>query len=135
MNHERVMVPVNCAFSQYTWLLKNLYWIPTSRFLCYVLRQGTVTKGNNYVITLHCSSSYCAWPLYEVVLNSNHYFSSYPPDNWKYQKAITLDYSKWSYGSSALHFLSMCLNIEWSCIEFQLVVFKLFSEQEKEIEK
>jgi hypothetical protein len=41
--------------------------------------KGKVTKGNNSVITLDrvmvlvfCTSSDGAWPLYEVVLNSNH---------------------------------------------------------------
>jgi hypothetical protein len=40
---------------------------------------------------------------------------------------ITLD----SYHSCTLHFPLLCLTIVWSCIEFQLLVFKLCSGQGK----
>jgi hypothetical protein len=50
-------------------------------------RQGKGTKGNNsintedgIIVIVHCTSSHCAWPLYEVVLNSNYWFSSYALD-------------------------------------------------------
>ena len=53
-------------------------------------RQGKETKGNNSVITIdrvmvlvHCTSSYCGWQLYEIVLNSNQFFSSYAMDKEK----------------------------------------------------
>jgi hypothetical protein len=78
----------------------KLYWIPTGSFKVMLWTKksnGKVTKGNNSIITLnrvmvlvHCTSSYCAWPLYEVVLNSNQYFTSYTPDKEKYQRAINL---------------------------------------------
>ena len=50
-------------------------------------RQGKETKGNNYVISQdgvmvleYCTSSQFAWPLYEVIRNSNHESSGYAPD-------------------------------------------------------
>ena len=32
----------------------------------------------------------------------------------------------WSYGSCALHFLSLCLTIVWNCFEIQSVLYKLY---------
>jgi hypothetical protein len=76
----------------------KLYWIPKSGvqvMLWTRKNNGKVTKGNNYVITLdrvmlfvHCTYSYCAWLLYEIVFNSNQYFSSYARNKEKYQRAI-----------------------------------------------
>jgi hypothetical protein len=43
---------------------------------------------------VHCTSTYYAWPLYEVVLNSNQYVLSYAPDKEKYLRAITLYFVK-----------------------------------------
>jgi hypothetical protein len=64
----------------------KLYWIPTITLQVMTLQvmvrtkesNGKETKGNNSVITSdivmvleHCTFSYCAWPLYKVVLNFN----------------------------------------------------------------
>jgi hypothetical protein len=56
----------------------KLYWIPNSSFQVMLWTRKS-NKGNNSVISqdgvlvlVHCTSSQCAWPLYEVILNSNH---------------------------------------------------------------
>jgi hypothetical protein len=58
---------------------------------------GKMAKGNYSIITpdkdmvlVHCTSSYCAGPLYEVVLNANWNFSNYALDKETYQRAIIL---------------------------------------------
>jgi hypothetical protein len=48
-------------------------------------RQGKGTMGktntdDRVMVIIHCTSSHCALPLYEVVLNSNNQFSSYALD-------------------------------------------------------
>jgi hypothetical protein len=56
--------------------------------------QGKVPKGSNSVISqdgvmvlMHCTSWQCAWPLYEVIMNSNNKSSSYGPDKRKQWKS------------------------------------------------
>jgi hypothetical protein len=93
------MVLVHCTFSQCAWPFYEVVLNSNQLFSSYApdeKNNGKVTKGNYSVSTLdrvmvlvHCTSSYCAWPYYEVVLNSNLYFSSYAPDMEKQQK-ITL---------------------------------------------
>jgi hypothetical protein len=77
---QRVKVLVHCTSSQCAWPFMKLYWMPTISLKVMVRTKennGKVLKGNNSEITLervmvlvHCTSPYCAWPLYEVVLNS-----------------------------------------------------------------
>jgi hypothetical protein len=54
------------------------HWWSLIELVCNKSRK-TRTKGNNskytedgVMVIVHCTSSHCAWRLYEVVLNSNY---------------------------------------------------------------
>jgi hypothetical protein len=96
-----------------------------------------ITMGNNslntqdrVIVLVHCTSSYCAWPLYEMCFEFKPVCFKLCSVQGKVSKGNN-SLSNWSYGSCALHFLLMCLTTVWSCIEFQPVVFKLCSRQGK----
>jgi hypothetical protein len=64
---------------------------------------------------VHCTSYYCAWPLYEVVLNQ--YVLSYASDKEKYHRAVILYFVKmelWLF-CTALPFnvLDNCMKLYW----------------------
>ena len=92
------MVLVHCTSSHCAWPLYEIVLKSNQYFTSYTPDKVTSytpdkeknTKGNNSVITLdrvtvlvHCTPTYCGWPLYEIVLKSNLYFSSYAPDKEK----------------------------------------------------
>jgi hypothetical protein len=76
-----------------------------------------------------CTSSHCPWPLYEVALNSKHPFLSYGPDKEKEQRALTLQILKMQLWLLYTAISLIALDYVWSCIEFQLVVFKWCTRQ------
>jgi hypothetical protein len=70
------------------------------------------------MVFVHCTSSYCAWPLYEVAFNSNHLFSSNSFDKKKSWRAITLWLVKmelWFLCTALpLNVLDHCMKLYWN---------------------
>ena len=97
------------------------------------------------MVLVHCTFSHCTQRLNEVLLNYILSFESYSPDKKtlrkgnesyslhkkKVRKGNNYVIGSNSYGSCTMHCLLLCLNIVESFIRFNLIVFKLFSGQEK----
>jgi hypothetical protein len=78
-------------------LSPNLFYFQTDILYKFILckkQHFRHVKGNVYLISqdgvmvlVQCTSSQCAWPLYEVILYFNHKSSSNGPDNRKQWKS------------------------------------------------